>query len=116
MHGLQIKYCISAFAEFVKYFFALDKLIYARMIPIYLAEMSQLERTYPEIWSDFSNGNRVAIKNTIPFCAIGPDYALEQINRWLKVTRGLVGITLNKNARNRFFLISADLVRNKPRK
>ena len=116
MHGLPIKYGISAFAEFVKYFFALEKLIYARMIPIYLAEMSQLERTYPEIWSDFSNGNRVAIKNTIPFCAIGPDYALEQINRWLKVTRGLVGITLNKNARNRFFLISADLVRNKPRK
>ena len=81
------------------------------MIPIYLAEMSQLERTYPEIWSEFSNENLFAIKYTIPFCAIGPDHALQQINRWMKVTRGLVGITLNKNARNRFFLISADLAR-----
>ena len=48
--------------------------------------------------------------NTIPFCTIGPDRALEQINRWMKVTGGLVGITLNKNARNRFILISADVV------
>ena len=43
---------LSALAEFIKYFFALDKLSYAKMIPIYLAEMSQLERTYPEIWSE----------------------------------------------------------------
>ena len=59
---------LSAFAEFVKYFFALDKRNYARMIPIlYLAKMSQLERTYPDIWSEFSNGNRVAIKTPFPF-------------------------------------------------
>ena len=42
---------LSALEEFVKYFFDLDKLNYVRMIPIYLAEISQLERTYPEIWS-----------------------------------------------------------------
>ena len=35
---------------------------------------------------------------------------MEQINRWMKVSGVLVGITLNKNARHRFFLISADLV------
>ena len=112
MHGLAIEHCISALAEFVKYFFVLDKLNYARMIPIYLAEISRLERTYPDmVRIQQLNGNRVAIKNTIPVCAIGPDYALEQINRWMKVTKSLVGIPLNKNARNRFFLISADLVR-----
>ena len=82
------------------------------MIPIYLAEMSQLQRIYPEIWLEFSTGHLVAIKFTIPFCAIGPDHALQQLNRWMKVNRGLVGITLNKkNATNRFFLVSADLVR-----
>ena len=57
-----------------------------------------------------SNGNRVVNKNTIPFCAIGPDHALKQINRWIEVTGGLVGITMNENARNRFFLVSTDLV------
>ena len=80
---------------FVKYFFALDKLNYARMIHIYLAEMLQLEGAYPEIWSEFSNENRVVNKNTIPFCAIGPDHALEQINKWMKVSGVLFGITLN---------------------
>ena len=94
----------------MKYFFALDKLNYARMIPIYLADMLQVERTYPEIRSEFRNGNRVVNKNTIPFCAIGPDYTLGKIKRRVKVTGGLVGITMNENARNRFFLVSADLV------
>ena len=50
---------LSALEEFVKYIFALDKLNYAHMTPIYLTEMSQLERTYPEIWYVFSNGNWV---------------------------------------------------------
>ena len=36
---------LSALEEFVAYFFALDKLNYTRMIPIYLAEKAQLERT-----------------------------------------------------------------------
>ena len=78
--------------------FARDKLNNATTIPIhvYLAEMSQLERTYPEIWSEFSNGNRVVNINTIPFCSIGPDHSLEQIDRWMKVTGGLDGITLNE--------------------
>ena len=35
---------ISALERFVTYFFALDKVNYARMIPIYLAEKPQLER------------------------------------------------------------------------
>ena len=36
---------LSALEGFVTYFFALDKLNYASMIPIYLAEIQQLERT-----------------------------------------------------------------------
>ena len=41
---------LLALKRFVTYFFALDKLNYARMISIYLAEIPQLERTKPEIW------------------------------------------------------------------
>ena len=36
---------LPALERFLSYFFALDKLNYARMIPIYLAEIPQLERT-----------------------------------------------------------------------
>ena len=50
------------------YFFALDKLNYGKVIPIYIAEMSQLERTYPEIWSEFSNGKWVVNKSHSLLC------------------------------------------------
>ena len=43
------------------------------------------------------------------FCAVGADTALEHINRSMKVTGGLVGITLNQDARTKFFLIAPEL-------
>ena len=68
LYGLLIEHCISlCLGGICQNFFAVDKLNYARMIPIYLAEMSQLEGTYSKIWSEFSNGNWVVNKNTIPF-------------------------------------------------
>ena len=104
----------SDLGKFVKYVWVLDTLMYARTIPAYIAEIIQLERTDPEIWSEFSNDHVVVnIKAPIthPFCAIIPVHALEQIKRWMKFTGGLVCITLNENARNRFFMMSAELVR-----
>ena len=45
LYGLVIGHCISVLERFVTYFFAQDKLNYARMIPIYLAEIPQLDKT-----------------------------------------------------------------------
>ena len=47
----------------------------------------------------------------LPFCAVGADNALEHINRSMKVSRGLIGITLNEAARTKFFLIAPELAR-----
>ena len=68
---------------FVKYYIAYSKLNYARMIPVYLADMEALKQ----------------------FCAVGADHVLEHINRSIKVSGGLVGIS----ARTKFFLISQSL-------
>jgi len=57
------------------------------------------------------SGNFAVNKNRIPFCAIGLDHALEHINRIMKVTGGLVGITQNASARDRFFLAGPELSR-----
>ena len=89
---------LSSLEAFTKYFFAYDKLNYARMIPLYLAEMKALKHTDPLIWEEFQNGNWVVNKTSIPFCAIGADHALEHLNCGMKVAGGLVGITLNENA------------------
>jgi len=50
------------------------------------------------------DGNFAINKNQIPFCAIGVDHALEHMNRFMKVTGGLVGITQNASARELFLL------------
>ena len=103
---------LEALEIFTKYFFAHDRLNYARMIPLYLAEMKALSNTDPEIYAEFKDGNWVVNKNPcVPFCAIGSDNALEHLNRSMKVTRGLVRITLNPSARAKFFLIAPELAR-----
>ncbi|KAK3753092.1 hypothetical protein QZH41_010830, partial [Actinostola sp. cb2023] len=103
---------LKALELFTKYFFAHDRLNYARMIPLYLAEMKALPNTDPEIYAEFQNGNWVVNKNPrVAFCALGADHSLEHINRSMKVTGGLVGITLNTSARAKFFLIAPELAR-----
>jgi hypothetical protein len=79
------------------------------MIPLYLAQMKNVEMQHPELWEEFQKGNWVVNRNAIPFCAIGADHALEHVNRAMKVTGGIIGITLNENARARFFLASPQL-------
>ena len=60
--------------------------------------MKALQSTDPDLHQEFIDGNFVVNKNQIPFCAIGVDHALEHINRIMKVTGGLVGITQNASA------------------
>lgn len=103
---------LEALELFTKYFFAHDMLNYARMIPVYLAEMKMLQESEPEIYEEFQQGNWVVNKNLhVPFCAIGADNALEHVNRSMKVSGGLVGITLNPNALAKYFLIAPELAR-----
>ena len=94
---------------FLKYFFAHDKLNYARLIPVYVADMKSLPDSDPDIYREFISGNWVVNKNSIPFCAIGADHALEQVNRMMNVSGGLVGITQNPNALAKFFLAAPEL-------
>ena len=93
----------------LKYFFAHDHLNYARLLPIYLSCMQSTEKNHPDIWKEFPEGNFCVTKNEIPFTSIAPDHALEQENRCLKVSGGIIGITQNENALKRFFLIAPEL-------
>ncbi|CAH3185540.1 unnamed protein product, partial [Porites lobata] len=103
---------LQTLAKFSRYFFAHDMINYARMIPIYLAEMESLNESDPDIVEEFQQGNWVVNKNSdTSFCELGADHALEHINRSMKVSGGLIGITLNPSARNKFFLIAPELAR-----
>ena len=101
---------LQALQVFTKYLFLHDRLNYAWMVPLYLAEMDSLPKTDPDVYAEFLSGNWVVNKNTnIPFCALGADHAREHVNRSMKVHGGLVGITLNQTAQNKFFLIAPEL-------
>ena len=103
---------LESLEAFTKYFFAHDMLNYARMIPVYLAEMHKLQDSNPDIYREFQQGNWVVNKNpNVAFCATGADHALEHVNRSMKVAGGLVGITLNPKARMKYFLIAPELAR-----
>ena len=87
---------LTSLQMFTKYFFFHDRTNYARMIPLYLAEMQMLPESDPDIFEELLKGDWVVNKNPqVPFCALGADHALEQVNHSMKVSGGLVGITLN---------------------
>ena len=88
--------------ELVKYFFAYDMKNYARLTPVYLAQMFALKDNDKETW-DFSVN-----KSCVPFSAIGGDHAIERENRSFKVLGGIKmsskrdehhGLTGSKNQR-----------------
>ncbi|EDO39098.1 predicted protein [Nematostella vectensis] len=61
---------------------------------------------------EFLDGNWVVNKNpSVSFCGLGADNGLEHINRSMKVSGGLVGITFNPSALAKFFLKAPDLAR-----
>ena len=99
---------LQSMETFIKYFFAHDMLNYARMMPVYLSDM-KLKDSESIVYAEFLQGNWIVNKNPLPFRAIGADHALEHINRAMKVSGGLVGITLNPSARTKFILIAPEL-------
>ena len=86
-----------------------DRIKYGRLLPVYIAEMYALEQSDPVIWEAFSNGEFAVQKTKIPFVALGMDHAGEQVNKILKIDGGLVGVSRNVNARNRF-MITAPII------
>ena len=71
--------------------------------------MQDLKRSHPETWHELQDGNISVTKTEIPFVSIGADHACEQLNRMMKVHSGLIGISNNANARQRFFLATPEM-------
>ena len=68
---------LASLNDFCKYFFAHDQLNYARMTPLYLANMTKLKTSDYEIWQ-YLEENFSIIKSKIPFVGIGTDHAHKQ--------------------------------------
>ena len=102
---------LGALEEQVKYYFAHDLYKYARLIPVNIAEMKQLETTDPDTWNSLKETDFSVAKTGIPFSNLFVDQALEQQIRELKVVGGITGLTQNEAALERFMMIAPEVTR-----
>lgn len=87
--------------------FAYDRTHYSRWLPIYLADMLNLPDTAQEVYNQFCQGAFTVNRSGKPFAGVPTDQVLEQtLNRDSKTSGGLVGISNNEEARNKWFLTS----------
>ena len=71
---------LASLHNLAKYFFAYDMLNYARLTPVYLAQMYKLERSNETIWNFFAEGNSSVNKSTTPFTTlVGADHAFKSM-------------------------------------
>ena len=75
---------LASLNKMVAYFFAHDQINYARLTPLYLATMVELETSDITTWKYLEENFSIA-KSAVPFTAIGSDHAMEQENKILKV-------------------------------
>lgn len=79
-----------------------DHINYDRWGPVYLAEMKGLQTTAPELYSEFMAGHFVVKRSSARFNQVPVDQSTEWQNRMCKISNGIIGITRNDTARDRF--------------
>lgn len=97
---------LSTVKEMIPWFFAYGRINYSKYLSIYLEEMSILHQTNPIVHQKFLEGEFVVQQQeSHGFSGTPCDQVIEQtFNRDSKTKGGLVGITLNKGAVNRWVL------------
>ena len=81
-----------------------DHTNYARWGPVYLADMKLLEKTAPEVHSEFVSLNFVLKRTNRRFNQVPADQATEWMYRICKMQNGIIGITRNDQARYKFWV------------
>ena len=93
---------LESFAAMLPWLTIYDHTNYARWGPVYLADMKNLEKTAPEVHAYFTDGNFVVKRSKRYFNQVPADQATEWINKSCKIQNGVIGITRNDQARNKF--------------
>ena len=98
---------LSTTAAMIPHFFSMDRPNYSRWLPVYIADMQQLDKTHPRVYEEFMRGNHTISRSGQPFTQVSTDMALEQsINLDSKTKGGIIGITKKPEALERWFLTS----------
>ena len=97
---------LASLRQILPWFFAYDRVNYARYLPAYISEMDSLSITHLAISDSFLAGDFVVQRqDRYGFAQIACDMAIEQTcNRDSKTKGGIKGLTLKKGAVNRWLL------------
>jgi len=93
---------LEAFAAMLPWLTIYDHTNYARWGPVYLADMRSLAKTAPEVSAEFMDGNFVVKRSRRRFDQVPADQATEWVNKTCKMQNGIIGITRNDQARDRW--------------
>ena len=99
---------LNSFAAMLPWMTIYDHTNYARWGPVYLAEMKGLETSHQELYEEFMNGNFVVKKRDGKFNQVPIDQATEWQNKICKISNGIIGITRNDTARDKFCITWAE--------
>jgi len=93
---------MATLKKLTPWFFLLDHTHYARWLPVHLRDLEELPLRHPDVHKNFSEGKFVAYKTGKSFSGIALDHAHEQLNATVKGDGGIIGITDNANALQRW--------------
>lgn len=87
----------------------MDRINYARWLPVYLSDMNMLETSHPEVYKEFIDGNHSVSHSKQPFAQVWTDMTLEQsINLDSKSKGDIIGMSTKEDAVDRWFLTIHD--------
>lgn len=97
---------LSAIQRQIPWCFAYDKQNYARYLPVYYNEMTQLPESHPEVHAHFMNGGfSVQLGGENPFGKIPIDQTIEETaNRDTQTPGGTKGFSLKPRAVSRYYI------------
>ena len=85
---------LSATAAMIPHFFSMDRVNYARWLPVYLSDMNSLQENHPDVHQEFMDGNHSVSRSKQPFAQVWPDMTQEQpINLDSKSKGGIIGVS-----------------------
>ena len=95
---------LASVAAMIPHFFAMDRQNYARYLPVYLADVRQLETKHPTVHKEFLSGNHSISRSGHAYSQVSTDMALEQsINADSKSMGGVIGISQSPATLYRWF-------------
>ncbi|XP_030848031.1 uncharacterized protein LOC115918836 [Strongylocentrotus purpuratus] len=95
---------LASVRALLPWMFAYDRTNYARYLPVYWIEMSQLPTTHPYIYNELMKGHfGVQRQDSHGFAQVACDMTIEQtVNRDTKTSGGVKGFSNNQGATNRW--------------